>query len=42
MEDLIDEEEYLILEIEPKFISIGTITISNEIISLLSVGVKKI
>jgi hypothetical protein len=42
MEGLIDEEEDLIFETELELFSIGTITISDEIISLLSVGVTKI
>ncbi len=42
MEGLIDEEEDLIFETELELFSIGTITISDETISLLSVGVTKI
>ncbi len=32
----------MIFEIEPKLLLIGTITISEEIVSLLSIGVSKI
>jgi hypothetical protein len=39
MEGLIDEEEDQIFKIEPKLFSNGITTISNEIVSLLSVGV---
>jgi hypothetical protein len=42
LERLIDEEEDLIFEIEPKLFSIGIINISDEIISLLSIGMSKI
>jgi hypothetical protein len=42
MESLIDEEEDLIFETKPKLFSIGIITILNETISLMSVGVTKI
>jgi hypothetical protein len=42
MEGLIDDEEDLIFEIEPKLFCIGTIAFSKETISLLSVGVSKI
>jgi hypothetical protein len=37
-----NEEEDLIFEIEPELLSIGMITISNEIVSLLNIGVSKI
>jgi len=37
MEGLINEEEDLIFETKPKLFSIGTITILDEIVSLLSV-----
>ncbi len=40
MERLIDEEEDLIFETEPELF--GTITLSKETISLLSVGVLEI
>ncbi len=42
MEGLVDEEEDLIFETKPKLLSISTIILSEEIISLLSVGVLKI
>jgi hypothetical protein len=42
MQRLIDEEEDLIFEIELELFSIGTITLLEETISLLSVGVSKI
>ncbi len=42
LESLTNEQEYLIFQIKPKLLSIGTITISNEIILLSSVGVFKI
>jgi hypothetical protein len=42
LEGLIDEEEDLIFEREPKLFSISTITISNEIISLLNIGMSEI
>jgi hypothetical protein len=42
MEGLTDEEEDLIFEIKPKLFSINTITISNETISLLNDGIRKI
>jgi hypothetical protein len=42
LEWLVDEEEDLIFGIEPKLFLIGTIIISEEIISLLSIGVSKI
>ncbi len=42
MESLIDEEEDLIFEIKPNLFSIGTITILNQTISLLTIGVSKI
>jgi hypothetical protein len=42
MEGLTNEEEDLIFEIEPKLFSIGTITLLEEMVSLLSVGVSKI
>jgi hypothetical protein len=42
LERLTNEEEDLIFEIESKLFSIGTIIISKETISLLSVGVSKI
>jgi hypothetical protein len=42
MEGLIDEEEGLIFEIKPELLSISTIIILNETISLLSVGITKI
>ncbi len=41
LEGLTDEEEDLIFEIEPKLLSIGTITILDEIVSLLSIGMSK-
>jgi len=42
MEGLTDEEEDMIFEIKPKLFSINTIIISNETISLLNVGIRKI
>jgi hypothetical protein len=42
LEGLIDEEEDLIFETKPELFSIGTITILDEIVSLLSVKVSKI
>ncbi len=42
VEGLIDEKEDVIFETKPELFSIGTITISNEIISLLSIGVLEI
>jgi hypothetical protein len=42
MEGLTDEEEDLIFEIKPKLFSINTITISDETISLLNDGIRKI
>jgi hypothetical protein len=42
MEGLIDEEEVLIFETKPELFSIGTITISEETISLSSIGVLEI
>jgi len=42
MQKLTDEEEDLIFEIEPILLSIGTITFSEKIVSLLSVGVSEI
>ncbi len=42
LERLIDEEEYPIFEIEPELFLIGTITILDETISLLSIGVSQI
>jgi hypothetical protein len=42
MEGLIDEEEDLIFKIEPKLFSIGTIIISDETISLMSIGMLEI
>jgi hypothetical protein len=42
LEKLIDEEEDLIFETELKLSLIGIITISNETISLLSIGVLEI
>jgi hypothetical protein len=42
MEGLIDEEEDLIFETKPKLFSISIITISNETISLMNVGVTYI
>jgi hypothetical protein len=42
LEGFIDEEEDLIFEIELELFSIGTIIISNEIVSLLSIGVLKV
>jgi len=42
MEGLIDEEENMIFEIELELFSIGTITISDEIVSLLSVRCSEI
>jgi hypothetical protein len=42
LEGLTNEKEDLIFEIEPELFSIGTIIISKETISLLSIGVSKI
>jgi hypothetical protein len=42
LERLIDEKENIIFETEPKLFSIGTIIISNEMVSLLNVGVSKL
>ncbi len=42
MEGLIDEEENMIFETKLELFSIGTITISDETISLLNVGVIEI
>jgi hypothetical protein len=42
MEHLTNEEEDMIFETKPKLFSIGTSTISNEIVLLLNVGVSKI
>ncbi len=42
MQGLIDEEEDLIFETEPELFSIGTITLLEEIVSLLSVKVSEI
>jgi hypothetical protein len=42
MEGLTDEKEDLTSEIGPKLFSIGTITLSEEIISWLNVGVSEI
>jgi hypothetical protein len=42
MEGLIDEEEDLIFDIKPKLFSNSTITISDEIISFLNVGIINI
>jgi hypothetical protein len=42
MQGLIDEEEDIIFETEPKLFSIGTITFLEEIVSLLSVRVSEI
>jgi hypothetical protein len=42
LEGLTYEEENMIFEIEPKLFSIGTITILNETISLLSIIMSKI
>jgi hypothetical protein len=42
MEGLTNEEEDLIFEMEPQLFSIGTIIISNEIVSLLNVGMSEI
>jgi hypothetical protein len=42
LEGLTNEEEDLIFKIELELFSIGTIIISKEIISLLSIGVLKI
>jgi hypothetical protein len=42
LERLIDEKEDLIFEIESKLFSIGMITILEEIISLMSIGMSKI
>jgi len=42
LEGLTNEEEDMIFEIEPKLFSIGTITISKEIILLLNIGVLEI
>jgi hypothetical protein len=42
LEGLTYEEEDLIFEIEPKLFSIGIIIISNDTISLLSIGLSKI
>jgi hypothetical protein len=41
MEGLIDEEEDLIFETKPKLFSIGIITILDETISLINVGIKR-
>jgi len=41
MEGLTNEEEDLIFETKPELLSIGKITISYEIVSLLSVEVSK-
>ncbi len=42
MEGLTNEEEDLIFKIDLEFLSIGTITILEEAISLLSIGMLKI
>jgi len=42
MEGLTNEEEDLIFKIDLEFLSIGTITILEEAISLLSIGMFKI
>jgi hypothetical protein len=42
MEGLTNEEEDLIFEIKLELFSIGTITLSKEMILLLNVGVSKI
>ncbi len=42
LERLIDEEEDMIFETKPKLFLTGTITISDETISLLSIGVLEI
>ncbi len=42
VERLIDEEKDLIFKIEPELFSIGTITLSEEMVSLLNVGVSEI
>jgi hypothetical protein len=42
MQRLTDEEEDLIFETELELFSIGTITLLEETVSLLSVGVSKI
>jgi hypothetical protein len=42
LEGLIDEEEDLIFETDPKLFSINTITILEETIFLLNIGVSKI
>jgi hypothetical protein len=42
MEGLTNEKEDLTFEIEPKLFSIGTITLSEETISWLNVGVSEI
>jgi hypothetical protein len=42
LEGLTNDKEDLIFEIEPKLYSIGTITILDEMVLLLSVGVSKI
>ncbi len=42
MEGLTNEEENLIFEIEPKLFSIGTITLLEKIVLLLSVGMSEI
>jgi hypothetical protein len=42
LEELTNEEEDLIFEIELELLPIGTIIISEEIVSLMSIGVSKI
>ncbi len=42
MEGLTYEEEDLIFETKPKLFSIGTITLLEKIVSLLSLGMSKI
>jgi hypothetical protein len=42
LEGLTNEEEDLIFERKPKLLSIGTIIISNETISLLNIGMLEI
>jgi hypothetical protein len=42
LEELTNEEEDLIFDIEPEPFPIGTITILEEIVSLLSIRVSKI
>jgi hypothetical protein len=42
MKGLTYEKEDMIFDIEPKLLSISTITISNEKVSLLSIGMSKV